>query len=643
MMTNHQVSGGYEIQIEGIGGIDSTTVTLREGVNLLEGRNATNRTSFLQAIMAAMGSEDVSLKADRDEGFVELSLDGERYTRTLERSGEQIVFGGQPYLSDPTEANLFSFLLETNEVRQAVKSGGDLREVVMRPVDTANIEAQIRSLQTERREVDERIESLETERERLPKLEEKRTDIRAQLSETRTELERAREQLDDADSTVENQQEEKQRLEETLEELAKARSELDSTNYRLETKREALASAKEELEDAQQRRSELADSTGQRLATLEDQIQQLREKKRTCDGRISKLNRIIQFNEEMLEGDGEFAGLFEDDGEVTDGLLGDEQATCWTCGSEVATADIESMLDRLRELSHSQRQERNQLDDRLDELTEERKTLENERDEREQGVELIADLEAEIDRRSEAITDLEADREQLQERISELEARAESLEDAAESRVLELHKTVNEKEVEIDQLETELEDVTAEIEELEEHAEEIEQLKENREQIGEQLTELRTRIERLEADVIEAFNEHMETLVDLLEYQNLARVWIERQGGVQSGGNTATDSSFELHIVRTTEDGTTYEDALEHLSESEREVIGIVFALAGYLVHEVYETQPFLLLDSLEAIDAERIALLIEYLADYAPTIVVALLTEDTRLLDESYPRIKDI
>ncbi len=51
-----------------------------------------------------------------------------------------------------------------------------------------------------------------------------------------------------------------------------------------------------------------------------------------------------------------------------------------------------------------------------------------------------------------------------------------------------------------------------------------------------------------------------------------------------------------------------YEDTLRHLSESEREVTGFVFALAGYLVHDVHEQVPFMLLDSLEAIDSDRIA-----------------------------------
>lgn len=43
---------------------------------------------------------------------------------------------------------------------------------------------------------------------------------------------------------------------------------------------------------------------------------------------------------------------------------------------------------------------------------------------------------------------------------------------------------------------------------------------------------------------------------------------------------------------------------------------------------------PFILLDLLEAIDAERIAQLVEYLKQYASYIVVALLPEDADALN---------
>ena len=634
---SEQRSGTIEISVAGVGGIDETTVHLREGVNLLAGRNATNRTSFLQAVTAAVGSEDVSLKGNRETGHVELSLDGETYTRTLERAGNTVQFSGDPYLSEPMEADLFAFLLESNEVRQTVTSEGDLREVIMRPVDTAEIEQQIRQLQRERRDIDEEIETLQRERDQLPALEERRTELTEELEATRTALEDARTELDTAGTDVEDRKAEKAELDETLVDLNEARSDLDDVEYRLETEREALEAAAAELEEARADQSTDLESAEARLAALDDEIDRLREQKRARDTRVSKLHRIVQFDEQMLDGDSVLGELLEDEGNVTDELLGDSETTCWTCGSTVETGDIEGMLDQLRELSHEQREQRNEIEAEIDERTAEREELESTIEKQRDRSERIAELEAVVERRQETVANLESERAELEARISDLEATADDLEPAAESEVLEAHKTVNEKEVTIQRLEQDLADVRAEIEELEAASETIDQLEQQRAQIDEQLTELRTRIERLESEAVEAFNEHTTTLVDLLEYENLARVWIERQT------RASENSTFRLHVVRTAEDGTTYEDKLAHLSESEREIVGLVFALAGYLVHEVYETQPFLLLDSLEAIDAGRIALLIEYLADYAPMIVAALLHEDTEYLDESYPRVQDI
>ena len=98
-----------------------------------------------------------------------------------------------------------------------------------------------------------------------------------------------------------------------------------------------------------------------------------------------------------------------------------------------------------------------------------------------------------------------------------------------------------------------------------------------------------------------------------------------------------------LHIVRQSESGTAYEVTIDHLSESEREVTGLVFGLAGYLAHDVYEAVPFVLLDSVEAIDAGRIPDFLDYLADYADYLVVALLPEDATGIGGDARRITEI
>ncbi|MFC6758035.1 ATP-binding protein [Halomicroarcula sp. GCM10025894] len=111
------------VRVENIGGIDSATVALSPGVTVLAGRNATNRTSFLKAMMAALGSDWTAVKGDAKQGAVSLTLGEQTYERQLTRAEDGIVSSGDGLLADPTLANLFAFLLEDNEARQAVVRG----------------------------------------------------------------------------------------------------------------------------------------------------------------------------------------------------------------------------------------------------------------------------------------------------------------------------------------------------------------------------------------------------------------------------------------------------------------------------------------------------------------------------------------
>jgi len=133
-------------------------------------------------------------------------------------------------------------------------------------------------------------------------------------------------------------------------------------------------------------------------------------------------------------------------------------------------------------------------------------------------------------------------------------------------------------------------------------------------------------------------------MLDLLDYENLERIWLERkEREVRQGRSKIQTTEFELHIIRSTPSNTTYEDTIDNLSESEREVTGLIFALAGYLAHDLHEQVPFMLLDSLEAIDVNRLSTLVDYLKDYSDYLVIALLTEDAQSLDEEYERVGNI
>lgn len=634
------------VRVENIGGIDQLSVSFSPGVTVLTGRNATNRTSLLQSLMSVLGSDDVSLKSDATRGEVTLTVDEETYSRTIERENGRTITGGRPYLDDPELADLFAFLLESNEARRAVRRGTDLRELVMRPVDTAAIRAEIERLESEKRRLDGELETVSDLESKLPGLEETRRTLENEIDDQRQVVEEKRAALADLDTSLEESEATKADLDEKLDELETARAELESKRTQRSTERASLDSLRSERDDLENERGDLREDTSDRISELDAELERIREHKQSLDSTISQLGQVVQFNESVIDGEnGTLQQTLEPDDEpesVTDELLADEGAiVCWTCGSEVDESRIASTLDTLRELREEKVSERRQCQADIDDLQSERRELESARSERRRIDQRLDEITAEIDRREATVSELNADISSLETRIDDLEAAVEQRESREYDEVLARHRELNEAEFELGSLRDDLAETVDEIERIESELDRRAELESRRESVAAELTDQRTRIDQLEADVVDIFNEEMETVLSLLEYENIDRIWIERREGTDGSRGANGERVFDLHIVRGGASGPAYEDRIENLSESEREVAGLVFALAGYLAHEVYEEVPFMLLDSLEAIDADRIASLIEYLRDYAPNLVVALLDSDAAAVDDSYERIE--
>lgn len=634
------------VHADNIGGIRQTEVTFESGVTILVGRNATNRTSFLQAIMAALGSENVAMKGDADNAEVTLERGEETYSRTFTRREGGIEQGGDPYLDDPELADLFAFLLESNEARRAVATNADLRELIMRPVDTEEIQSEINRLQNRRDDLEAELDVIDDRKGELRELEDRRETLHEKIEQTKAELEAVEDELDAADADVEAQQAEQSELEDRLEELREKRADLDDVRYELETEQESLRALETERREYGSELKDRGDKPDTNADEIDAQLRELRERKSELESQVNELQSVIRFNEGMLDEDGSGAPIDLDaggDGALTDQLV-DHAVTCWTCGTAIDPDQIESTLEQLRDRSQSKVGEVDRLESEIEQLRSEKREIEQARTERDRLERRLDELETEIERTEATIDDLRDRREHVTEAIEEVEAAIDELEGEEYDEVLDLHRNANELEYELGRLENQLEDVEADIAEAEAHIEEEGEIHDELDDVTEEIERLRTRIGRIEREAVEAFNDHMDSLLDRLEYENLDRIWIERvEREVREGRRKVTKHAFELHVVRTTGSGAAYEDTVDHLSESEREVTGLVFALAGYLVHDVSETVPFMLLDSLEAIDAGRIAALVDYFSTHARYVMVALLPEDAAVLDDAYERITDI
>ncbi|ELZ98089.1 hypothetical protein C440_02538 [Haloferax mucosum ATCC BAA-1512] len=638
-MTVTSRATGVTVEARNIGGIEDTHVEFEPGITILVGRNATNRTSFLQALMAALGSDTASLKADADEGEVSLTLGDETYTRVLKRQGSNVVTSGSPYLSDPELADLFAFLLESNEARRAVERGDDLRELIMRPVDTTAIEAKITQLEAERRKIETKLRESDDIEQTIATLEQREAELD-------NKIDSARERLEDLEDEIETAERSDDGDDELLDRLNDLRSTLENVRFRLETERQSLEALRDDEDDIREALDELPDETTDSPEELESRLNARRERVRELESQMNEIQNIVRANESMLSGSnrGVTSALRDgDDGDITDKLLGDDQTVCWTCGSEVSEGTIESTVEHLQEYRATLAAERRSAREEIDDLSSRVDSIEDRRSRRRELSSRLEQTIAEREETAERIEDLESRQEELREEVATVEAEAEEVDDETDE-LVELHSKANRAELERDRLESERQRVRDRLDDARSRREELTKFEARTEEIGDEIRELRGRIDRIEGEAVDAFNDHMERVLDILQYENIERVWIERIHQEESGRGTSRDRrAFELHIVRQTESGSVYEDTVDHLSESEREVIGLVFGLAGYLVHDVAEQLPFMLLDSLEAIDSERIAALVEYVHEHAEYVVVALLPEDASALDDGHERITEI
>ncbi|WP_049914637.1 archaea-specific SMC-related protein [Haloterrigena salina] len=618
------------ITAQNVGGITDGELTLSPGVTLLSGENASNKSSFLRGLAAVLGGPTPPIKSDADRGRVTLRTDENEYFLELSNeNGDPIVTDAERF-SDRTDlCELFVALGETNPIRQRLLTDGDLYELLMRPVDTAEIEAEIERLKERKDRLDERLVELDRSEDRLPTLRTRATTLREDREEIETALREKREAIDERDAETDG--------DDVLDDLKEKRSERESVRDRIETQREAIRSLEDELEAVREQRDEPGTAESSRdVDAIESEIEGLHHQKQQLTSTINALSPIVEMNDQLLDDEREIPEEMKSDEIVAELDPASRTITCWTCGSTVEREEIAEQVRVVQEIIQEKRQQRETITERIRSLEEEKRQLERQRDDRERLAEKEQSIEAEIDRREETLSELRDEKAALDDEIESLQADAETL-DERDDELLELHGEVSDLEYERGQLENELTELEREIEELEAELENRDDLEAERESVATRLREQRERIETLERDLVTTFNESMQQVLDVLDYENVERVWIERLAG---DGDAPSATDFELHIVRSNESGAAYEDTVDSLSKSEREVIGLVVAFAGYLVHDVASELPFIVIDAVEMLDADRIRGLLDYFEDHTEYVVAAVLPEEARELEETYPTV---
>jgi DNA repair exonuclease SbcCD ATPase subunit len=639
---------GCGVRVENLGGIERLELGLDPGVTVLSGENATNRSSLLRAVAAGLGGNRSAgrLKTDADSGEIGLSVGGRTHTRTFERTNGGVETGGDPYCEAAGLVDVYVTFFADNPIRRAVANEDGLRDLLMEPVNTATIRERIESLQAEQRSLETDIERIRERERRLPELEERRQQLTGDIEQLIAEIEEQETVIDgfetgetpQAESKAATLREEVTGLRERLRDIE---SEIETATQRVDYRESEHEAAIEEREAVAEELAALdSDGAAAELDGLSRELDSLEASRQDLQTAIEDLQSVVRVNERLLDGDLDTPGLEVDS--VASALDPDSQSVeCWTCGTETDRGSIADRVGTLRDVVASQREELREVEARIEELEEEKRALNRERERRRELETRLSDLEERAQRHEQRAAELRERRDELRAQADDIEAEIADREAAiadleptgeADEReaVVAAHQELTRLERERGRLESQLADVTDTIEGIEAERERREEYESTLAEVETELERQRGRIDDLETELTETMNGMMADLLDVLGYDNLARVWLERR--------TDGESTFVLHVVREREDGAVYEDTVETLSESEREVISLVVTLAGYVVHDVAEQAPFLLLDSVEMIDGERMADVLAYVVEHTAVefLLVALLEKDARAIEEA-------
>lgn len=592
------------LELENIGGIEHEELSITAGPTFIQGPNAANKTSFLRGLLFALGSTSVPIRSGTDEARAVLSSGDKRVERIARRTDTGIETTGEAWISDDDDITLlerFAGLLETNSLRSAVARNEDVESLLKEPMKIEALEAERSKMMARKRELTNEIEAV--------------GDVENRLEDRKRELAKKSDRLDELESTLETLYDEQDTTETdgALQELRDERADLRSDEAECEAQIDQLEAAIDRLEE---QKAETEDELEEARAAVEEtDIESLKQRRESTRAelddvteRLDVLQSVLTANREMV--DSEFTGALGRDS----GLMGDE-VTCWACGRSAPTEDLEETIEDLTALVKEEKRRKREREPEIEELTERIEQVQRAERDIQRLVTEKQDVEQKLSSRRDSLDERRDQLEEIRDRLSELDD--EITERAADQRSeqSELTDEIEETRVEIETLRRDITRLEETCDSLRETRTDLERKREEVDEISEEITALTDRIENLENELRTVFNETMDELLDTLEFERVERVWL--------------DGEFELVVAREI-DGQTRSDTIEHLAESEREMIGLVLALAGFVTYDVDEVTPVLVLDSLGAFDAERTRRLVDYFADETDYLVATVHPEST-------------
>ena len=582
----------WHLDIENVAGIRDGEAELHPGTNAVQAGNWQGKTSLVTAVRVVLGGVVTPnvLTDGASQGHVRLTTDdGETYEVDLRDAPDGVVRDGEPYLTESPAricADLFAFFDERNEIRRAVRNGEDLTPLLTRPLDAADLEAQVADLRDERRAAERELERTAGVTEELAATRRRVETLEDELAEQRAELA----DLDPGDDDPAD--------ESTSAELDAARTSHERTRQRIERQERQIESIESELAE---REAELDDLTVPDDPDLQDRLERKRDRLADLDAEIDTLQTLYNATEQVRDRD--HLDVVAD----VDRSLSGDAVTCWVCGTETTREAIESRLADLREAVAERRETATSLRESVEELEARRRQIDRDRSRRDELQREVSALRSRLAERRDDLTESRERREELAARIDDLEAQVDQTDDRRQTLEAAVVRT-----------ETKLESAREEAEELARQADQREAIESRIEELSAEIESLRSRREETIDEARAAFDA---ALADVVEHfgPSFRGARLDKH----TDPDTGRTEKLELVIARGGR-----EISVDRLSEGEVELVGLVAALAGHEAFDVADRVPCLLLDDLGGLDSDHLHTLVEYLDDRTEYLVTTAYPE---------------
>ncbi len=599
-------------EIKNIGGIEDIKFNLKPGINLLVGENAKNKTSILNGIMAAMGSNKPTLRKGTNKGKATINIKGKKHTNSLKRENGNIIHSNQ---RDTTKEDLFSFLIEENETRQAVERRGDLRNIVLKPIDIEKIENKEKNLRNQKFNLRDELKSLKEKKKELQELKSKKKELENEIKQENKKLKTKEKEIEKIEKSLEDVEEKKKKETEKTKKLENLKAEKKRKESSLNIEKEKVERIENEIRS---REKKLKDIEVKETNDLKKKGERLNKKERSLENEISKINRLIELNKEKIEEAKQKTEIIP-------------EVDCWSCGRKAKLDVFENMIEELKEERKQKNKDRKKISKERKEIENKINRVENMKKEKGKLENNLKKKERKKKRSEEKIESMKKNIEDISKKISKL---SKNIEDTKiDEDIPKIYREYEQLKSNIEQKNENLEEINNKINKHKDIKENIQDIEEKIDNINKELKEIRNKIKRKEQTTVNQFNKRMGNLSKYLG-EDLKKIWIERIVDNNSPNQYKDNVKFKLKIKR--ENGE--KDNIDNLSESERESIGLILGLSGYLA---YEMETPLLLDSLGMFDSKRLKMLLQEFKEETEFVIAAILPEEEKNLDVNYNKIE--